>query len=283
MNLEKECLECLLNQAGKVAKNFNLKEDKTKRVLDIASNIVDKYAKAKVPPPISASELYPKIGEFLKKQDLYEDIKEESTKKALEVLETLNVKNMSLKEAILASVGGNVIDLATPSEFDLAEEFKNIFHASFAISDEEEFLTELDKSESFLIVGDNVGEHIFDKLLLKKIKEIYPNKSLYYAVRGVPVINDVTLKEAKEAKIDEVATLLDSGVDTPGLEYSRASKEFLKVYNSMDLILAKGMGNYECLEGIKDKRIYHLFKVKCEVVARSVGVELGSLIFKRNC
>ncbi len=36
---------------------------------------------------------------------------------------------MSLKEAILASVGGNVIDLATPSEFDLVEEFKNIFHS----------------------------------------------------------------------------------------------------------------------------------------------------------
>ncbi len=33
---------------------------------------------------------------------------------------------MSLKEAILASVGGNVIDLATPSEFDLVEEFTNI-------------------------------------------------------------------------------------------------------------------------------------------------------------
>jgi uncharacterized protein with ATP-grasp and redox domains len=283
MNLESECLECLLNQAGKVAKNFNLEEDRTKRVLDIASSIVDKYSRAKVPPPVSASELYPKLGYFLGKRDLYEDIKEESTKKALEVLDSLDIENMSLKEAIKTSVGGNVIDLATPSEFDLIEEFKNIFHTSFAISDEEEFLKELESAKSFLIVGDNVGEHIFDKLLLEKIKEVYPDKELYYAVRGVHVINDVTLKEAKEAKIDEVATILDSGVDTPGLEYSRASEEFLKIYNSIDLILAKGMGNYECLEGVGDRRIYHLFKVKCEVVARSVGAGLGSLIFQRNC
>ncbi len=84
---------------------------------------------------------------------------------------------MSLKEAILASVGGNVIDLATPSEFDLVEEFTNIFHTSFAISDEDEFLKELESAKSFLVVGDNVGEHIFDKLLLEKIKEIYPDKS----------------------------------------------------------------------------------------------------------
>ncbi len=45
MNLESECLECLLNQAGKVAKNFNLEEDRTKRVLDIASSIVDNTLK----------------------------------------------------------------------------------------------------------------------------------------------------------------------------------------------------------------------------------------------
>jgi len=168
-----------------VAKKFQFRRGiETKRVLDIASSIVDKYSNAKVPPPVSASELYPKLGDFLGKRDLYENIKKESTKKALEVLDSLDIENMSLKEAILASVGGNVIDLATPSEFDLVEEFKNIFHTSFAISDEEEFLKELESAKSFLIVGDNVGEHIFDKLLLEKIIEIYPNKSLYYAVRG---------------------------------------------------------------------------------------------------
>ncbi len=70
MNLEGECLECLLNQAGKVAKNFNLEEDRTKRVLDIASNIVDKYSKGGVPPPVSASELYPKLGDFGEKETL---------------------------------------------------------------------------------------------------------------------------------------------------------------------------------------------------------------------
>jgi len=42
------------------------------------------------------------------------------------------------------------------------------------------------------------------------------------------------------------------------------------------------MGNYECLEGVGDRRIYHLFKVKCEVVARSVGAGLGSLIFQKK-
>ena len=282
MNLERECLECLLNQAEKVAKSFNLNGEKRRELLDIALSIVDNYSTKSVTPPISASELYPELGTFLGKKDLYDTIKTDSVKRAFNVLRGLDISGFGIGEAIRASVAGNVIDLATPTEFDLVEEFKSVFRTPFAISDEEEFLKELDRAERFLIVGDNVGEHIFDKLLLEKIKEIYPDKELYYAVRGVAIINDVTIKEAKDAKIDEVATILDSGVDTPGLEYSRASKEFLELYNSMDLILAKGMGNYECLEGVKDSRIYHLFKVKCEVVAKSVGAELGSLVFKRN-
>jgi uncharacterized protein with ATP-grasp and redox domains len=50
----------------------------------------------------------------------------------------------------------------------------------------------------------------------------------------------------------------------------------------MDLIIAKGIGNYECLEDVKDERIFHLFKVKCDVVSKEVGVEFGSLIFMQN-
>ncbi|MDY0365777.1 MAG: ARMT1-like domain-containing protein [Arcobacteraceae bacterium] len=44
------------------------------------------------------------------------------------------------------------------------------------------------------------------------------------------------------------------------------------------LIIAKGMGNYECLEQLKDDRIFFLFKVKCDVVAKSIGQKSGDLI-----
>ena len=94
----------------------------------------------------------------------------------------------------------------------------------------------------------------------------------------MPIINDVTLKEAREIGIDEVATIVDSGVDTPGLDYSRASNDFMKIYNSMDLILAKGMGNYEALDEVNDSRIYYLLKVKCSVVASNIGANLGDLV-----
>lgn len=281
MNLKSDCLSCLLNQSLRVAKTLNVDEEKSKALLQLASTSIATYGE--VSPPVAASDLYPKLSSFVGVEDIYKELKALSTSEALKLLPTVQKSvNHTVRGAIKASVAGNVIDFATPNHFDLDEEFEKVFYTDFALDDEAEFLSRLLEADSFMIIGDNVGEHIFDKLLLEEISSAYPALKLYYAVRGVPIINDVTLKEAKEIGIQSVATLVDSGVDTPGLAYERASEEFMKLYNSMDLIIAKGMGNYECLEGVGDERIYHLFKVKCDVVASTVGAELGSLIFKRN-
>ncbi len=280
MNLKPECLSCLLNQSLRVTKSLEVEESKSKELLQIASASIATYGE--VSPPIAASDLYPKLANFIGVADIYEQLKADSTKEALKLLPMVKKRVNSISSAIKASVAGNVIDFAIPNHFDLNEEFSKVFHTDFTIDNEHEFLSKLSKSNSFMIIGDNVGEHIFDKLLLEEIAKTYPTLKIYYAVRGTPIINDVTLKEAKEAEIEKVAILVDSGVDTPGLAYERASDEFMELYNSMDLIVAKGMGNYECLEGVGDERIYHLFKVKCDVVASTVGAELGGLIFKRN-
>ncbi len=284
MNIEPDCLECLLNQSIRVAKNLNLDREKSDKLLNIATNCISKYSE--VTPVVVASDLYPQMSNFLKKDDIYKELKDLSSLKALELLPMVKDKiskfDNRIKGAIKASVAGNVIDFATPHQFDLSLEFEKVFDTPFTIDNEDEFLEKLSNSKSLMIVGDNVGEHIFDKLLLEEIASVYPNLKLYYAVRGVPIINDVTVKEAKDIKIDTIATILDSGVDTPGLDYNRADSKFMKLYNSIDLIIAKGMGNYEALEGLGDNRIYHLFKVKCSVVSSNINADIGALIFKKN-
>jgi hypothetical protein len=284
MNLKSDCLACLLNQSLRVAKNLNLDEETSKKMIQMASASIATYDN--VTPPVAAADLYPKLGAIIDEEDLYKELKALSTLEAMKLLpqvkKSLDDAPNKLKGAIKSAVAGNVIDFATPNHFDLDEEFKKVFETPFAIDDEARFLAKLEEAKSFMIIGDNVGEHVFDKLLLEVIKENYPNLQLFYAVRGKAIINDVTLEEAKEIGIDDVVNLVNSGVDTPGLAYDHASEEFMELYNSMDLIIAKGMGNYECLEGVKDARIFHLFKVKCDVVSRDVGASLGSLIFMRN-
>ena len=280
MNLKSDCLSCLLNQSLRVAKNLNLDEQTSKKMMQVASASIANYEE--VPPPVAAADLYPKLTSLTESDDVYKALKELSTQEAKKLLPKVQKEVKTSSDAIKAAVAGNVIDFATPNHFDLTEEFEKVFETAFTLDDEALFFERLKVAKNFMIIGDNVGEHLFDKLLLETIAKEYSNLKLYYAVRGKPIINDVTLLEAKEINLQEVATLVDSGVDTPGLAYTHASDEFMKLYNSMDLIIAKGMGNYECLEGVKDERIFHLFKVKCNVVAEDVGAGLGSLVFMRN-
>lgn len=284
MNVKSECLSCLLNQSLRVAKTLHLDEATSNKMLEVASSAIANYKN--ISPPVAAADLYPKLGAVVSNEDVYQALKIVSTQEAMKLLpqvqEEVRESLEPLKTAIKASVAGNVIDFASPEQFDLTLEFEKVFHTAFTIDDEALFLERLSRVESLMIVGDNVGEHVFDKVLLETIAQHYPKLALYYAVRGKPIINDVTLYEAKEIGIDSIANLVDSGVDTPGLAYEHASDTFMKLYKSMDLIIAKGMGNYECLDGVGDARIFHLFKVKCEVVSNNVGAKVGSLIFMQN-
>lgn len=79
--------------------------------------------------------------------------------------------------------------------------------------------------------------------------------------RGLPIINDVTIKEAREAGFKDICTLIDSGVDTPGYVHSRATKEAKEIFDNADLIISKGMGNYECLSPAHRKNICFLLKL----------------------
>jgi uncharacterized protein with ATP-grasp and redox domains len=157
-----------------------------------------------------------------------------------------------------------------------------VFHTKFAIDDYKKLAQQIEKKNTILILADNAGENVFDKILIKIIKRLYPNKSITYATRGKPIINDITTKEALQIGIDKFATVVSTGVDTPGLELSRATTHFRNMFEKAELIISKGMGNFECLETLKDKRIFFVFKVKCNVVANAIGKEVGDIILKQG-
>ena len=71
----------------------------------------------------------------------------------------------------------------------------------------------------------------------------------------------------------------DTGSDGAGIDWDNASKEFLDLVASSDLIIAKGMANFETIYP-KDIRpsAFFLFKVKCEPIHRFIQAPLGSFI-----
>lgn len=283
MLIDEACVSCIINQSAKVSDALNADSILQSKLTSTVEALSKEFSYDDTPPEI-ASYVYEKMASIAGKEDLYDEVKALSTKKALSFIPFLKDKLSKSQNKLLTAtkigVAGNVIDLAAAVEFDLEEELEKIFETHFAHDDFETMAYELQKAQKIVILGDNVGEHIFDYLFIETLQELYPKKHYSYFVRGVPIINDVTLKEAKEAGFDELCELVDSGVNTPGFAYTRANTNAKELFDDADLVISKGMGNYESLTPSHRKNICFLLKVKCNVVASSLSKNVGDIICK---
>lgn len=285
MNITNDCVTCIVGQINKATKLLECSEELAKNINTKVLNDSKDFSFEKTPPHV-AKDVYQYLAKMTGLKDPLEKLKQESIENALTYVPIIeeNIKNSKDKlfAAIKGAVAGNVIDFATTKTFSLKDEINNVFDTPFSIDYYEEFKSKLESIDEFMILADNAGENVFDKILAKTIKEIYPNKKIYYATRGEAIINDITTKEAFQVGIDKYCEVISSGVDTPGLEKCRADKDFLELYESMPLVLSKGMGNFECLESYKDNRVFFLFKVKCDVVANKIERNLGEIVLMKN-
>ena len=283
MTIDKDCVACIVNQSARVANAIGA-DAKLKEKITLHVESLSKDFSYDNNPPEIAAYVYENMARIANKTDLYDEVKIASTKKALSFVPLLKEKLSTSSDKLLTctkiAVAGNVIDLAAAVEFDLDEELDKIFDTKFAHDDVENFADKLSNAKKVLIIGDNVGEHIFDYMFIETLKELYPDVEYSYMVRGNPIINDVTMLEAKESGFDKLCELVDSGVNTPGFTYNRANDYSKKLFDEVDLIISKGMGNYECLSPSHRKDICFLLKVKCDVVARSLDKEVGDIICK---
>ena len=126
------------------------------------------------------------------------------------------------------------------------------------------FLQECSKAKSFLLIADNCGEIVLDKLFLEQLAKRFPQLELYVLVRGDVVLNDATPEDAVYAGIDRLAQIVSNGAPIPGTVYKMLSQEARRVLDTADVILAKGQGNYESLSH-QGRHIFYVFLCKCDL------------------
>jgi len=285
MKMKQACVGCILEQSRRVASVIGADEKLTEKLYS-AVEVMSKEFTLELSPPQEAASVYANMASIAKMPDLFKEIKKISTERALEFIPYLKEKiessNNKFLAATKAAVAGNVIDLASQIQFDLTQEVEKVFDMPFGLDDTKEFYNRFKSAKKVLYIGDNAGEHIFDKLYIEILKELFPDIRVTYLTRGVPIINDITFSEAIESGLDEVAEVVDSGVNTPGFVKENVNEKTLSLYENADLIIAKGMGNYETMEGLKDRAIFFLLKVKCEVVAEALGQNVGDIVCKMS-
>jgi hypothetical protein len=180
-----------------------------------------------------------------------------------------------LDAAVRLAIVGNLLDVGAKTQLDAASvraAFESALSAPLRGS-VDEFAEAIRRARSILYLADNAGEIVFDRDLLAQL----PLGNFTVAVRGRPVLNDATLADAAQAGLPDFCEVISNGSDAPGTILHDCSPEFREQFNTADLIIAKGQGNYESLAGM-DKEIFFLLKIKCDVLSRNLGWPLGSLV-----
>lgn len=237
-----------------------------------------------VPPPAIARQLLDLIQSMTGCSDLYEDDKREANERVMQLLPALQelidaerVKKGgdSLALAMELAIIGNYIDRGVEMDVDWEAELANV---SDSIDPQvyKEFRGRAAPGARILVLGDNTGEIAIDTLLVAELLRL--GCEVTYAVRSRPIINDATIEDAETVGMTRLCKVVESGVDTPGTVIAKCSPDFINRMRQADVILSKGQGNFESLEGVWPG-VFCAFKVKCKRVARDARLPMGSTAF----
>ena len=125
-------------------------------------------------------------------------------------------------------------------------------------------LRQCQDARRFLLIADNCGEIVLDRLFLEQLRRRFPQLKISVMVRGGEVLNDVTREDAEYAGIHRTAEIVSNGLPIAGTVYRMLPESARTVMDQADVILAKGQGNYESLAG-QGRHIFYSFLCKCDL------------------
>ena len=269
MKVNEVCAKCLYDQQRR------LTDDKD--YLDEVQRIIDAREEKNSAPYLLSlfedvfEERFGKRASFAEVKKSYNDLvlsMEDAIRERIESTES------PLETALLFGRIGNYIDFGAQADVD-TEKFLSLFDDAVAGERDREaidsFIRSCSEAKSFLLVTDNSGEIVLDKLLLEQIKKSFPDLKLTVLVRGGEVINDATVEDAEYVGIGDLARIVSNGKAIAGTEYDLLSDEARQVLDSADVILAKGQGNYETLSA-PGKHVFYSFLCKCDLFSEMFKV-----------
>jgi uncharacterized protein with ATP-grasp and redox domains len=235
---------------------------------------------------ISSAELatwvHHRTYEILGSVDPYSDVK----RIAMEIGLKLEAKAKTIIEqsadrihtSMLCSIVGNVLDfgiaggLSTPE--DLMAKFDSIYNEGLGHDDIEKVKKYIKQDSKIMLFIDNCGEIVFDKLLAIELKKYSIN--LIVAVKGEPILSDATMMEAQQIGFDEIADeMITTGPYAVGLDFKNLPDKLVKHLQDTDLIISKGMANFEALSETNYRPVLHLLRTKCAPVASALDLPMN--------
>jgi len=257
--------------AGLATDDVSLKQRAIKEAMQILD---DEFSHSRLSIAI-ATRIHNVVREVTHNPDPYRSMKEKEMMLARELYPELRSRYKDgLRDCLKLAAAANAIDFFR----ELSSIKEDIMEAvNFAVDDSEQFEAKLRDANKVLYLADNAGELYFDLPLVKLIKQ---SARVFYVVKPSPVQDDLTLKDVRESGLKgEFGKVTSTGIASPGIVFPLASAQFIREFESADLIFAKGMGHYEALsEFPAEGKFFYCLKAKCQPVADSLGVPLNSYV-----
>jgi len=290
LNVELRCISCILNRGY-----LQIQEATDDTALQFKTlSAILRFLADEFKPTANPAYLGTKRDRLIRKitgnPDPYKQKKQLSNKKALEVVplaKSIISKETSpelrFRKACLSAIVGNIMEFDLPDnpfKFTDLEKLIQQAEKDLALDEIPQIFNKAKKAKSVLYLTDNAGEIALDTLLVQELKNLGAHVTV--AVKDGPILNDATMEDAQIVGMDKVADeVISTGSDAVGLFPKECSDEFLDIYNSVDLVVAKGMGYAETLTEL-ELPVFHalLLRTKCCTVANHFNVGTGKNIAK---
>jgi len=282
MRIAMDCVPCLLRQALTAARFVTDDETSHRAALRGAMNELLALTDDVTPADVAAA-VHRAVRETVACADPFYHHKEASNRVALSLAETYrraaDQQEDPLRYLLALAAAANVIDVGIKSGIDLQEALNGVVEGAFDFEDYPLFRERLEQVDRVLYLGDNAGEIVFDLLVVERLRAM--GKVVTFVVRDGPILNDVTGDDAALVGMDRVAEVISSGCRSPGITLRLAEAAFRRRLERAPLVLSKGQGNYEGLSEILAP-VFFVLRAKCDVVARHLGVPLGTVTLRRG-
>lgn len=275
-----ECIPCMLSRTMGIARQYGGDEKTDLQFLrEILQSIADS------PADVSSAYLNTDFERIARKYypigpDRYAGEKRQSNAFMLQreqkLRELIWADPDPLQRAICFSRTGNYIDFsALKGEVDFHRLDQLLMSARDERLDATEyahFTADLKTARALLYLCDNAGEIVADKLVVEVLGKLYPDLSVTVCVRGGPAANDALREDAEQVGLSAMVPVIDNGAAISGTELAYIGEELKAAIGRADVILAKGMANFEAMRHC-GLNVYYLFLCKCPMFCNLFQVE----------
>lgn len=241
-------------------------------------------------PTVIATNLFRYIKKATGVDDPYRVVKQKANREALKLYEKIRDFIESLRSprdrlylALRVSLAGNLIDLGV-AEYRAPEvgEILDLVNSLEVYGDIDTSINLLLNAKRIAIILDNSGEAVLDGILAKTLRS--EGKHVVAIVKSGAFQNDITINDVDDANLRECFNdIVGTGTDASSIFLEEVKREVLDAVRNVDVVVAKGMANYEyvsSIEAVLGKPVIYTLVAKCNPIARDLGVALGKAVIK---